>query len=61
MKKDAAGRGFRNGTESRDLLPLWLGSERSSCFRRPVDEVHSAGGFRNGTELRDLLPLWTVK
>ena len=50
--------GFRNGTESWDLLPLWKGGWRKDAAQGPVERVHGESGLRNGTESRVLLPLW---
>ena len=50
--------GFRNGTETRILLPLWKGETEGRCRTGAVERVHEESGFRNGTESRVLLPLW---
>ena len=50
--------GFRNGTESRVLLPLWKGGTEGRCRTGAVERVHGESGLRNGTETWILLPLW---
>ena len=50
--------GVRNGTESRELLPLW---KRAGCKRSAVEAIEVVGmrcAYRNGTESRETLPLW---
>ena len=42
--------GFRNGTETRILLPLWKGVTEGRCRTGAVERVHGESGFRNGTE-----------
>ena len=49
---------FRNGTELRDLLPLWNGTARGIGSVRLFEGDASVRAYRNGTESRDLLPLW---
>ncbi len=49
---------FRNGTETRILLPLWKGEAEGRCRTGAVERVHGESGFRNGTETWVLLPLW---
>ena len=48
----------RNGTESRDLLPLWKEDGEAIPFREPMEMVLMERRYRNGTESRNLLPLW---
>ena len=50
--------GFRNGTETWVLLPLWTRETEERCRTGAVERVHGESGFRNGTESRVLLPLW---
>ena len=50
--------GFRNGTESWILLPLWKRETEERCRTGAVERVHGESGLRNGTESRVLLPLW---
>ena len=50
--------GVRNGTESRELLPLW---KRAGCKRSAGEAIEVVGmrcAYRNGTESRETLPLW---
>ena len=47
-----------NGTESRDLLPLWKEDREAIPSRRPVAVVLRETRHHNGTESRNLLPLW---
>ena len=49
---------FRNGTESRNLLPLWQRDRGTMPSRRPTERVQRKRALRNGTESRNLLPLW---
>ena len=53
-----AGMWHRNGTESRDLLPLWKEDGVAIPFRKLLEMVLQERRNRNGTESRDLLPLW---
>ena len=53
-----AGMWHRNGTESRDLLPLWKQDGVAIPFRESLEMVLQERRNRNGTESRDLLPLW---
>ena len=48
----------RNGTESQDLLPLWIPPEAHTASTGILGRVHDLSSFRNGTESRKLLPLW---
>jgi len=48
----------RNGTESRDSLPLWNGAERGNGSERPLGGTATKPACRNGTESRESLPLW---
>ena len=48
----------RNGTESRNLLPLWEEDGEAIPFRELLAMVLQEGRNRNGTESRNLLPLW---
>ena len=51
-------RQHRNGTESRNLLPLWKEDGEAIPFRESPEMVLQERRNRNGTESRDLLPLW---
>lgn len=48
----------RNGTETRDSLPLWFGAKRENGSERPLEGAATIPVYRNGTESRDSLPLW---
>ena len=48
---------FRNGRESRVLLPLWWVDGRGMPLRRAVARVPRKMPLRNGRESRVLLPL----
>ena len=48
----------RNGTELRNLLPLWKEDGGAMPSRKPVAVVRQERRNRNGTESRNLLPLW---
>ena len=48
----------RNGTESRDLLPLWMLPETHTVSTDVLGRIHDLSSFRNGRELREMLPLW---
>ena len=49
---------YRNGTESRNLLPLWKEDGVAIPFRKLLEMALQERRNRNGTESRDLLPLW---
>ena len=49
---------FRNGTESRKLLPLWMPPEAHTASTGILGRVHDLSSFLNGTESRKTLPLW---
>ena len=49
---------FRNGSELRDLLPLWMHPETHTASTSILGCVHDLSSFRNGTESRETLPLW---
>jgi len=49
---------FRNGTESRDLLPLWWLPETHTVSTDVLGRIHDLSSFRNGTESQETLPLW---
>lgn len=53
-----AGMWHRNGTELRDLLPLWKEDGVAIPFRKLLEMALQERRNRNGTESRDLLPLW---
>ena len=48
----------RNGTESRNLLPLWKEDGEAIPFRELLAMVLQERRNRNGTESQNLLPLW---
>ena len=48
----------RNGTESRESLPLWFGAKRENGSERPLEGTATIPVYRNGTKSRDSLPLW---
>ena len=50
--------GFRNGSELREMLPLWKGAGEATPSRRPVERVRRKITYRNGRESREMLPLW---
>jgi len=47
----------RNGSVSRDLLPLWQGGGGSMPSRAPVTAVVQKRHCRNGREFRKTVPL----
>ncbi len=49
---------FRNGSESREMLPLWIGPEAHTTTTSVLSRIHRFSLFRNGRELRKTLPLW---
>ena len=49
---------YRNGTESRDLLPLWKEEEDAIRTTEPITRVLGKYLFRNGRKTREMLPLW---
>lgn len=49
---------YRNGTESRPLLPLWKEEEDAIPTTEPITRVLRKYLFRNGRETREMLPLW---
>ena len=49
--------GFRNGSELREMLPLWKGAGEATPSRRPVERVRRKITYRNGRESREMLPL----
>lgn len=49
---------YRNGTESRDLLPLWKEEEDAIRTTKPITMVLGKYLFRNGRKTREMLPLW---
>ena len=48
---------YRNGSESREMVPLRKGASVGMCFRRLVVGVASDAQYRNGSKSRELLPL----
>ena len=49
---------LRNGSISRDSLPLWKGRKQGSASGAAVDKVGTMTLHRNGSISRDSLPLW---
>ena len=48
---------FHNGTESREMLPLWQRGRGRMPSRRPAGRGLRKMAFHNGTESRETLPL----
>ena len=48
---------YRNGSESREMVPLRKGASVGMCFRRLVVGVASDARYRNGSESRETMPL----
>ena len=51
-------RRYRNGSESRNLLPLWKEDGGTVPSGEPVAVALQERRHHNGTEKRVLLPLW---
>ena len=51
-------RRHRNGSELRNLLPLWKEDGGTMPSGEPVAVVLRKRRYRNGTESREMLPLW---
>ena len=49
---------FRNGSISRDSVPLWKERDDTSAFVRPVDRGRTITLHRNGSVFRDSVPVW---
>ena len=49
---------FRNGRESREMLPLWKVAGEAIPSRGPAAGIRRKKLFRNGRESREMLPLW---
>ena len=49
---------FRNGSESRKMLPLWMALETETASTGVLSRIRRFPLFRNGSELREMLPLW---
>ena len=49
---------FRNGTISRDSLPLRYRISEATPTTSLLKHIPTAATFRNGTVFRDSLPLW---
>ena len=49
---------YRNGRESRKMLPLWKGAGEAMLSRMSVERVQRKMMYRNGRESRKTLPLW---
>jgi len=52
--------GVRNGTESREMLPLWMVVQVERLLVGVLCGGVQKSGIRNGTESREMLPLWNV-
>ena len=48
----------RNGSISRDSLPLWNGRKQRGASGAAADKVGTMRLHRNGSVFRDSLPLW---
>ena len=48
---------YRNGSESRETIPLRKGASVGMCFRRLVVVVASDARYRNGSKFREMVPL----
>ena len=48
---------YRNGTESRDLLPLWKEEEDAIRTTEPISRVLRKYLFHNGRKTWEMLPL----
>ena len=48
---------YRNGSESREMVPLRKGAAIEMCFRRLVVGVASDARYRNGSKFREMVPL----
>ena len=48
---------YRNGSESRETVPLRKGASVGMCFRRLVVGVASDMRYRNGSKFREMVPL----
>ena len=48
----------RNGSISRDLVPLWKGRKQGGASGAVVEKVCTMRLHRNGSVFRDSLPLW---
>ena len=51
-------RRYRNGSESREMLPLWKEDCGAMPSRKPVAMALRKRRHRNGSESREMLPLW---
>ena len=51
---------FRNDSELRKTLPLWMGLETYTASTGVLSRIHRFPLFRSGTESRKTLPLWKV-
>ena len=49
---------YRNGSESREMLPLWKRAGEAMPSRRSVERVQRKITYRNGSESRESVPLW---
>ena len=49
---------YRNGTESRKMLPLWMVVQVERLLVGVLGGAVQKSGARNGTESREMLPLW---
>ena len=49
---------FRNGSELREMLPLWMALETETASTGILSRIRRFSIFHNGSELREMLPLW---
>ena len=49
---------FRNGSEMREMVPLWKGPGESMASSEFVSMVWRKGTFHNGSKMRKTVPLW---
>ena len=49
---------YRNGSKSRETVPLWKWEKGGKCPVRLVDVVVSDTPYRNGSKSGEMLPLW---
>ena len=49
---------YRNGSISRDSVPLWKGPASEEPSGRSITQVNMETVYRNGSVSRDSVPLW---
>ena len=49
---------YRNGSVSRDSVPLWKGPASEEPSGRSITQVNMETVYRNGSISRDSVPLW---